>query len=340
MAATATGTATAPAAPAASASQEMEVVVHPLVLLSAVDHYNRLAKEARRGANKRVVGVLLGTRQRGLVDITNSYGVPFEEDKEDTSVWYLDHNFLENMHTMFKKINAKERIQGFYSTGPLIRENDLGLDELFRRYCPEPVFVIIDVRPGVSGIPTKAYVSQQDVEQDGKEMSRTFRHIPSTIGAQEAEEVGVEHLLRDINDPSVSTLAHQVKQKVTALEGLTQRLEEMKAYLENVIAGRMPMNNQIVYNLQTIFNLLPNLNIEHMVRAMMVKTNDLHLIMYITSLIRSIIALHDLLNNKVRFRSGEAGVSGEEKKEDEEKKEEGKEESKDANEGDVESKEK
>lgn len=29
-------------------------------------------------------------------------------------------------------------------------------------------------------------------------------------GALEAEEVGVEHLLRDINDPSVSSLANQV----------------------------------------------------------------------------------------------------------------------------------
>ena len=33
-----------------------EVIVHPLVLLSVVDHYNRVAKDTR----KRVVGVLLG----------------------------------------------------------------------------------------------------------------------------------------------------------------------------------------------------------------------------------------------------------------------------------------
>ena len=29
------------------------------------------------------------------------------------------------------------------------------------------------------------------------------------IGAYEAEEVGVEHLLRDVNDPTVSTLARR-----------------------------------------------------------------------------------------------------------------------------------
>ena len=46
-----------------------KVVVHPLVLLSIVDHYNRVARDTR----KRVVGVLLGTSSRGSVDVTNSY---------------------------------------------------------------------------------------------------------------------------------------------------------------------------------------------------------------------------------------------------------------------------
>jgi hypothetical protein len=35
---------------------DTEVVIHPLVLLSVTDHYNRVAKDTR----KRVVGVLLG----------------------------------------------------------------------------------------------------------------------------------------------------------------------------------------------------------------------------------------------------------------------------------------
>ena len=49
------------------------------------------------------------------------------------------------------------------------------------------------------------------VPQDGKEIQRSFKHISSSVGAFEAEEVGVEHLLRDVNDPSVSTLANLVR---------------------------------------------------------------------------------------------------------------------------------
>uniref|UniRef100_A0A453D4W3 MPN domain-containing protein n=1 Tax=Aegilops tauschii subsp. strangulata TaxID=200361 RepID=A0A453D4W3_AEGTS len=79
-----------------------KVVVHPLVLLSIVDHYNRVARDTR----KRVVGVLLGTSSRGVVDVTNSYAVPFEEDDKDPRIWFLDHNYHESMFSMFKRING------------------------------------------------------------------------------------------------------------------------------------------------------------------------------------------------------------------------------------------
>ena len=53
------------------------VVVHPTVLLSVVDHYNRIAKDTK----KRVVGVLLGEYgDKGVLDVTNCYAIPFEED--------------------------------------------------------------------------------------------------------------------------------------------------------------------------------------------------------------------------------------------------------------------
>lgn len=45
------------------------VVIHPLVLLSVVDHYNRVAADTKN----RVVGVLLGEYSRGVVDVTNSF---------------------------------------------------------------------------------------------------------------------------------------------------------------------------------------------------------------------------------------------------------------------------
>ena len=32
--------------------------------------------------------------------------VPFDEDEKDNSVWFMDHDYLENMYGMFKKVNG------------------------------------------------------------------------------------------------------------------------------------------------------------------------------------------------------------------------------------------
>jgi 26S proteasome regulatory subunit N8 len=126
-----------------------------------------------------------------------------------------------------------------------------------------------------------------------------FQHIPSEVGAVEAEEVGVEHLLRDIHDPSVSTMGSNVNAKLLALKSLVEHLKEVQAYLYNLCEGKLPINQKIVGQLQDIFNLLPNLNVEEMIRSFAIKTNDMMMVIYLSSLIRSIIALHNLINNKV-----------------------------------------
>ena len=59
-----------------------EVVVHPLVLLSVVDHYVRVAKDSKN----RVVGILLGETYKGRVDVTNCYAGTSERNR---LVWLI-----------------------------------------------------------------------------------------------------------------------------------------------------------------------------------------------------------------------------------------------------------
>jgi 26S proteasome regulatory subunit N8 len=78
-------------------------VVHPLVLLSVTDHH---ARSVARGSSKRVVGVLLGQDNGKSINVANSFGIPFEEDDKDAKTWFLDHNYVEGMFEMFKKVNG------------------------------------------------------------------------------------------------------------------------------------------------------------------------------------------------------------------------------------------
>jgi len=226
------------------------------------------------------------------------------------------------MWSMFKKVNARENVIGWYSTGPKIRPADLEINELFRRYTPNPVLVIIEVQPKELGIPTKADVAVEEANEETQETKMAFQHIPSEIGALEAEEVGVEHLLRDVKDTTISTLATRIHDKLSSLKSLISHLHEMNVYLQHVVEGKLPVNHQIIAHLQDIFNLSPNLNVEQLVKSFSVKTNDSLLVIYLSSLIRSVIALHNLIINKLQYREAEqkADSGDKEEKKGEEKK--------------------
>jgi len=296
------------------------VVVHPLVLLSVVDHFNRMGKI---GNQKRVVGVLLGNwTSKGVLDIANSFAVPFDEDDKDKDVWYLDHEYLEIMYNMFKKVNAKERIVGWYHTGPKLHQNDILINDLIRKYCQHSVLVIIDPKPTRIGLPTEAYKVVEEIHDDGTPTNKTFEHVATEIGAEEAEEVGVEHLLRDVKDTTVGTLSQRITNQLMGLKGLNQKLKDMHSYLEKVARGDLPMNHEITYHLQDIFNLLPDVTNPSFVRSLQVNTNDQMLVMYIASVIRSVIALHNLINNKLANKEAEKKEGKKDDSKDKEKKEE------------------
>lgn len=297
---------------------EKKVTVAPLVLLSVVDHYNRSVKDTK----KRVLGVLLGDSHGSSIRVANSFAVPFEEDDKKSSVWFLDHNYVEAMGDMFKKVNAKEKLIGWYHSGPKLRSSDLEINELFKKYTPNPLLLIVDVQPKPVGIPTDAYIAIEDIKDDGTSTEKTFVHIPSSIEAEEAEEIGVEHLLRDIRDAAAGSLSIRITEQLQSLQGLHQHIRDIAVYLQRVLDSELPVNHVILGKLQDVFNLLPNLSTPSapttstedssseptnaLNKAFTVKTNDDMMIVYLSSLVRAIIAFHNLIENKIENRKNSA----------------------------------
>ena len=54
-----------------------------------------------------------------------------------------------------------------------------------QRFCADPVYVIIDVRPGVEGIPTTAYKLEEEVEADGKEIQASMLYLKLSVSLPE-----------------------------------------------------------------------------------------------------------------------------------------------------------
>jgi len=100
----------------------------------------------------------------------------------------------------------------------------------------------------------------------------------------------------------------------------------------------MPVNHQIVYHLQDALNLLPDLSDVNTTQSFVASTNDQLLVVYLSSMLRAVIALHGLVDNKATIGRVELEETGEKekkgKKEDKEKDEKEEKEGKSKADGD------
>jgi len=107
---------------------------------------------------------------------------------------------------MFKKINVKEKVLGWYVTGKTFKPQDLDINELIADYCKDPVLIVVDVANKHSQeLPTKAFLSFRRINDKGF-LERNFRNLTCFVSAFEPEEVGVEHLVREIKDLNMNSL--------------------------------------------------------------------------------------------------------------------------------------
>lgn len=272
------------------------VAVHPIVLLSIADHHNRVVPE---GQDKRVIGILLGDEYQGQVNVLQCFAVPFEEEPTDKTVWFVDTNFIDEMYALHRKVTLKEHIVGWYSSKSKVSPNDLDIHHMMRRYCPDPVFITTDV--GASDpheIPVSAFVGAERVRPDGQPIVTSFQNVPTIVDFLEVEEVGVEHLLRDIKDVDMSEIGTTLTNSVHGLAALESRLRGISDYLKDVIEGKLTADNEIIGIIQSIFNLLPNLELPDTVDSLSTKSDDSAFMVFISQLCRSVVSLHELVNKK------------------------------------------
>lgn len=246
-----------------------KATIAPLVLLSVVDHFKRVSIP-------RVVGVLLGHSNGDLVNITNSFAIPFEESANG---FFFDTSYLLNMFELFYKVNPSEKIVGWYHSGPKMYKNDFEITQAFSQYCDNasPILAIVDVNMEAEDLPVQIYQLNLD----------KMNHIDVQVGADETEEVGIEHLLRDIKEGTGCSLKDKVNQIKDSLKMYKNCIGEIIKYLIEVENGKQA-DYEILELLQEIINDMP----KYQTGA------DLSRV-YSTELVNSLIAMVDLKKNKL-----------------------------------------
>jgi 26S proteasome regulatory subunit N8 len=245
------------------------VTVSPLVLLSVVDHYKRLS-------SPRVIGVLLGSLNGDIASITNSFAIPFEESPNG---FFFDTSYLKNMFDLYCRVNAQEQILGWYHSGPTLCKQDISISRAFLQYCSSPLLAIVNIHTEIHDIPCK-------VLQLG--CSDELHYINTEIVADEAEEVGVEYLLRDIKERTGHTIKDKISSIVSSLKMYERSIEKIVSYLEDVLEKRVSRNTKMLEFVQEIVFDIPS----------QVEEADMSRI-YFGEIINSFIAMNDLERNRI-----------------------------------------
>ncbi|KAJ7490290.1 JAB1/Mov34/MPN/PAD-1 ubiquitin protease-domain-containing protein [Mycena galericulata] len=222
-----------PAAPRAPSS----ITIHPVALFSILDHYLRRTDE-----QPRVIGTLLGNRSpdNTQIHVRSSFAVLHSETDEQVAV---DMEYHRTMYELHSRVNPKETIVGWYSTGSNLNTYSALIQNFYSQETAPHQAIHVALNTGAEegeepGV--QAYVSSP-VGVFPKPENCIFVPVPVRLQFQETERSGLDLLTQTALSPN-STTAQPVTSIAnldTALTTVSQMLDRVLAYVRKVLAGEV-----------------------------------------------------------------------------------------------------
>ncbi|PIA36008.1 hypothetical protein AQUCO_03400122v1 [Aquilegia coerulea] len=201
--------------------------VHPVVIFNICDCYVRRPDQAER-----VIGTLLGSVSAdGTVDIRNSYAVPHNESSDQVA---LDIDYHHNMLLSHQKVNPKEVIVGWYSTGFGVRAGSALIHDFYSREVQNPIHMTVDTGFTNGEASIKAFVTVNLSLRD-QQLAAQFQEIPLDLRMVEAERVGFDILKTRM----VEKVPNDLEGMETSMERLLALIDDIYKYVEDVVVRNL-----------------------------------------------------------------------------------------------------
>ncbi|KAJ3735143.1 JAB1/Mov34/MPN/PAD-1 ubiquitin protease-domain-containing protein [Lentinula guzmanii] len=209
------------------------ITIHPVALFSILDHYLR-----RKDDQDRVIGTLLGTRTDTHVEVRTSFAVLHSETSEQVAV---DMDYHRAMYDLHHKVNPKEVIVGWYSTGSNLNTYSALIQNFYSQETAPHQAIHVSLDTGVEpGQPAgvKGYVSSP-VGVFPKPENCVFVPVPVELRFRDSERSGVDLLTSTAL--SSSSTSSQPLSDLTILESSIQNvismIDRVLTYVRAVLAG-------------------------------------------------------------------------------------------------------
>jgi len=210
------------------------VTIHPVALFSILDHYLR-----RSDNQDRVIGTLLGTRHETEVEVRSSFAVLHSETDEQVAV---DMDYHRTMYELHHKVNPKEVIVGWYSTGSNLNTYSALIQNFYSQETAPHQAIHISVNTGVdvgqeAGV--KAFISSP-LGVFPKPENCVFVSVPVELRFHDVERSGLDLLINTVKSSS-STSAQPISDLELierAILDVSDMLDRVLAYVRDVLSGQ------------------------------------------------------------------------------------------------------
>ncbi|EGG13560.1 Mov34/MPN/PAD-1 family protein [Cavenderia fasciculata] len=305
------------------------IKVHPLVIFNILDHYIR-----RNEGQDRVIGTLLGFNNDGVIEIRNCFPVVHSEGDQIA----VEMEFHRKMLDLHLKSSPREPIVGWYATGSDINENSVIINNFYREEMNgTPVHLTVDTGLTNDTMGIHAYQAHQLSTTSDSSLGSYFSPLPLEILSFDAENAGIDALTSNnsqlhqqpqqpqLQEGEQTTTEQtqegeqqqqqpqqpQPQQSVSllteleslrgSLTKLDTMLDDVANYIEAVERGEIQGDPRIGRFLAKTIQSLPKSNTQVMDKVINNSVKDLLMIVYISSLTRSQLAVAEKLRQSLTF---------------------------------------
>uniref|UniRef100_A0A7E4W9F0 MPN domain-containing protein n=1 Tax=Panagrellus redivivus TaxID=6233 RepID=A0A7E4W9F0_PANRE len=246
-------------------ASQLTVKVHPTVLLTMVDAFER---RSRKATNKdQALGTLLGFYEKGAIQVTDCYSIPFRVSAGGTPE--IDDAFNKEMFHAARRTTPSEQIVGWFYTVsvlPNIAEqfhiyyshvvNTMSV----RRDAPPIILLTLDTNFAETGkgtLPVSAFVSNEcGITSKAQTHGHVFEPLRVELDGFLGENVALDLIMKGVDSKNREvTLDNGLVQIDDSIDDLISWVDRIIAFVDNVIEkNQLPEDSNLGRKLNEIVN--------------------------------------------------------------------------------------
>jgi len=264
------------------------VKVHPVVLFSIADSYER-----RNADSHRVIGTLVGSVDKQSIEVTNCFCIPHKEYEERVEA---DIVYAQEMFELNKKVAPHEALVGWFATGSDITSHSALIHDYYARETKDPIHLTLDTTLASGRVNMKAYVFVP-IGVPGATSGSMFTPVKVEMIAAEPEVAGLDilHKTKHSKTRSVEPLP-DLKKIAEAADKNEMMLDVLIKYVEGILSGEEEADTSVGRALVDMVQSVPKMDPVKFEAMLNSNMRDLLMVVYLSSLVKTQLQLNEKLS--------------------------------------------